>query len=89
MKQVLALVLYGTSHCHLCEQAEVVLMPFVASGSCQVELCDIAQDESLLARYGTSIPVLMHPETGRELRWPFDGKQVVSFLQSVQNSRGD
>lgn len=81
---MLELVLYETSHCHLCEQAEVVLTPFVAAGGCQVELLDIAEDEHLLARYGTSIPVLLHPATGRELCWPFDGKQVAAFLQSIK-----
>ncbi|TGG95714.1 glutaredoxin family protein [Natronospirillum operosum] len=75
------LTLYGTSHCHLCEQAEAVLLPFVAASQCQVELIDIAEDESLLTLYGTRIPVLRHGPTGITLDWPFDSSAVARLLQ--------
>lgn len=72
--------LFSTLGCHLCEVAEAVLMPFVEHGLL-VELIDIADDESLVERYGLIIPVLRRCDNGSELRWPFDAEQVVAFLQ--------
>ncbi|PSS59179.1 glutaredoxin family protein [Pseudomonas sp. BBP2017] len=72
--------LFGTLGCHLCEVAEALLMPFVEHGLL-VELVDIADDESQLARYGLLIPVLRRCDTGAELNWPFDAEQVVAFLR--------
>ncbi|AIL60830.1 glutaredoxin family protein [Pseudomonas alkylphenolica] len=72
--------LFGTLGCHLCEVAEALLMPFVEHGLL-VELVDIADDESQLARYALLIPVLRRCDTGAELNWPFDAEQVVAFLR--------
>ncbi|MNH17271.1 hypothetical protein D3C79_769380 [compost metagenome] len=55
-------------------------MPFVEHGLL-VELVDIADDESQLARYALLIPVLRRCDTGAELNWPFDAEQVVAFLR--------
>ena len=71
--------LLGTLGCHLCEDAEAVLMPFVAAGV-QVELIDIAESEAMVERYGLRIPVLIRCDSGAELGWPFDGGQVAAFL---------
>ena len=71
--------LLGTLGCHLCEDAEAVLMPFVAAGV-QVELIDIAESEAMVERYGLRIPVLIRCDSGTELGWPFDGGQVAAFL---------
>ena len=69
------LVLYGTGHCHLCEQAEAMLdaldLPFAG--------IDITEDETLLARYGILIPVL-RDALGRELYWPFSDREITAFL---------
>lgn len=64
------LTLYGTTGCHLCDQAEALLK--VAAGARVLEwhYVDIALDDALVARYGTRIPVLVLPD-GRELGWPF------------------
>lgn len=72
--------LLGTLGCHLCEQAESLLMPFVAQGL-SVELLDIAEDEALLARYALSIPALRRVDTGAELLWPFDPAQISTLLE--------
>ena len=70
------LVLYGTSCCHLCEQAEAIL--------CEVEVeaehIDIAGDDDLLEKYGVRIPVLRRADNGAELGWPFDAAMVKRFL---------
>jgi len=41
---------------------------------------DIADDGSLLERYGARIPVLRRTDNGAELGWPFDAVAVVQFL---------
>ncbi|MGY4493499.1 hypothetical protein ACVW0A_003755 [Pseudomonas sp. TE3610] len=72
--------LLGTLGCHLCEQAEDVLMPLVDHGLL-VELVDIAEHPSLFDAYSLSIPVLRRVDTGATLNWPFDTDQVVAFLR--------
>lgn len=64
------LTLYGTSACHLCDQAEALLVQ--AASARHLEWCyvDIALDDALVERYGLRIPVLL-AENGHELGWPF------------------
>ena len=71
--------LFGTLGCHLCEIAEVEIMPLVEHGLL-VELVDITDPEDLTDAYGLRIPVLRRIDTGAELDWPFDAEQVVAFL---------
>ena len=72
--------LFGTLGCHLCEIAEVEIMPLVEHGLL-VELVDITDPEDLTETYGLRIPVLRRTDTGAELDWPFDSQQVVAFLR--------
>ena len=71
-----AFIFYGTSNCHLCEQAEATL------GGMEIaaEHIDIAEDDGLLVRYGTRIPVLRRADNDLELSWPFDAAAVTRFL---------
>ncbi|NLU12538.1 MAG: glutaredoxin family protein [Gammaproteobacteria bacterium] len=71
--------LYGTLGCHLCDEAEQVLQPFVAQGLV-VELLDIIESSEWLERYALSIPVLRRVDTGQELHWPFDQQAVLQLL---------
>ncbi|QLF94726.1 glutaredoxin family protein [Pseudomonas sp. ABC1] len=71
--------LFGTLGCHLCEQAEAVLMPLAAQGL-SIELVDIAEREQWVEAYGLRIPVLRRLDTGAELGWPFDLPQALVFL---------
>ncbi|MGC2049212.1 MAG: glutaredoxin family protein [Gallionella sp.] len=71
-----ALIFYGTSNCHLCEQAEATLRGMELAA----EQIDIAGDDGLLVRYGTRIPVLRRADNGLELDWPFDAAAVTRFL---------
>ncbi|HLD68725.1 MAG TPA: glutaredoxin family protein [Pseudomonas sp.] len=71
--------LLGTLGCHLCEQAEAVLMPFVEHGLL-VELIDIAEREDWVDDYALRIPVLRRLDNGDELDWPFEAEQIASFL---------
>lgn len=70
------LLLYGTSCCHLCEQAEAILHAIGA----RAEHIDIAEDDALLERYGIRIPVVRRLDNDTELGWPFDETALRRFL---------
>lgn len=70
------LVLYGTDGCHLCHDAQRLLQG-LGIGWSDV---DIVDDDTLLQRYGTRIPVLRQGASGAELDWPFDAGQLREFL---------
>lgn len=71
-----AVRLYGTEFCHLCEEAKAVLGQLQIAG----DYIDIADDDELVRKYGTRIPVLQRMDTGSELGWPFDAAAVIRFL---------
>jgi hypothetical protein len=74
------LILYSTEGCHLCEEAEALLRGLQSyDASLRWQVVDIALDDALFERYGWLIPVL-RDASERELRWPFDGAQLVEFL---------
>ena len=58
------LVLYSTLGCHLCEQAELLLLALPLTEPLVVEVVDISDDDALVQRFGTRIPVLGWEETG-------------------------
>ena len=70
------LVLYGTTYCHLCEQAEAVLQAI----GVEAEHIDIAEDDALLEKYGVRIPVVKRKDTKAELGWPFDEVVLRRFI---------
>jgi len=72
--------LLGTLGCHLCEQAEAVLIPFVEQGL-WVEVLDITECTQWLDDYALRIPVLRRLDTGAELDWPFEAQQLATFLR--------
>ena len=76
----LSLVLFQTLGCHLCEAALAVMNASRGLDSVVLQSIDIADDDGLLARYGTRIPVLRRVDTGAELDWPFTSEEVARFL---------
>ncbi|OCX97563.1 MAG: glutaredoxin, partial [Pseudomonas sp. K35] len=70
--------LFGTLGCHLCEQAEEVLMPLVEYGLL-VELIDIAERPDWVEDYALRIPVLRRVDTGSELDCPLEVEMVGGF----------
>lgn len=72
------LVLYTRPGCHLCDEAAAMLDAIGASF--RVE--DIEHDIGLIQRYGDRVPVLLHPEDGAELGWPFEAESLRSWLES-------
>ena len=74
------LVFYTTTHCHLCELAEALLVNTPMDTPVPVDVVDIAQSEALTREYGLRIPVLRRNDTGAELDWPFTRDQLLAFL---------
>jgi hypothetical protein len=64
------MTLYGTTGCHLCDQAESLLRQVAAAQAISWHYVDIALDPVLVERFGTRIPVLVDA-AGREYGWPF------------------
>jgi len=70
------LTLYGTVGCHLCDQAEALLRQAAAARRVEWRYVDIADDDALVERYGTRIPVLINTR-GLELGWPFSLLDII------------
>jgi hypothetical protein len=75
------LTLYGTSACHLCEDAEQIIRAGLSKKLAnQLIVQDITDHEELYNQYHLSIPVLnIHPNN-IELHWPFTVNQVIELL---------
>lgn len=73
--------LYSTSHCHLCEQAEAMLVELTLSHDLSWTVIEITDDENLLSRYELSIPVLARLDTGQEIAWPFNKDTVLELIK--------
>ena len=79
MHPPLRLTLYSTSACHLCELAKS-LLEALPPGVIRWREVEICEDETLLARYGTRIPVIRLEDHNAELGWPFDAAQLMDFI---------
>lgn len=77
MKQLL---MYSTLGCHLCAEAQGVVVAVLGQPVPEV---DIADDEQLLERYGVRIPVLVVAAGGQELAWPFDAPMLRAWLETL------
>ena len=75
-------VLYSTAHCHLCEQAEKLLINLQHEYEFQWEITEISNDDGLIEQYGIRIPVIHCINTTAELNWPFTQNDVMKFIQS-------
>ena len=74
------IILLGTSGCHLCEDAELIL---AECDQINIEYIDIAEQEQWQEKYAIRIPVLYHPETEKELGWPFSQEQAQVFIDAL------
>lgn len=70
--------LFSTSHCQLCEVAHALIIGILKLN--QFTVIEIADEETLLARYDLRIPVLQRLDNFAELAWPFDEAAIRSFL---------
>lgn len=78
------MILYSTQGCHLCDEAEQLLVNLreVVPGLAW-DVVDIADDDALFERYGWSIPVVADG-AGRELSWPFDTAALRAFVDGAR-----
>ncbi len=76
------LILYSTLGCHLCDQALTIIRPQITSES-DIQIVDIADNETLFARYGVRIPVVKHEATGKEIGWPFGDRDFSEWLAAL------
>ena len=74
------LIFYTTVGCHLCDLAKDLFQVTLNPEFFVINETDIADDDQLIERYGTRIPVLKRACNGKELGWPFDQHQLVEFL---------
>ncbi len=81
---MLKLILFGTVACHLCEDAENIIASY-QHNQFQIESIDIAEHEQWQEKYAVRIPVLYHPETKKELNWPFGSDQVQAFIKELSD----
>jgi hypothetical protein len=81
---MIRLLLFGTSGCHLCEQAEEIINDSLPNSfGVRIETIDIAEQEQLQNQYAIRIPVLYHPETEKDLGWPFDQTHIKEFINEL------
>lgn len=78
MKQ---LVLYSTSHCHLCEQAETLLISLKDQIEISWQLTEISDNDDLIEKYGIKIPVLKRTDNQLELHWPFSKEDILALMR--------
>lgn len=76
------LYLYGTEHCHLCDEAEALIQAFKPFAREPFELLkrDIIDNESWYQRYETRIPVLENSDTRKVIDWPFTESDLIALL---------
>ncbi len=69
------ITLLTTAGCHLCEQAEAILNTL----NVDVNKIEIGDDDDLVERYGTRIPVLKFADNSI-LNWPFDRLDILAKI---------
>ena len=79
---MLALTLYSTSHCHLCEEAEAILASIANDYDISWHTIEIADVNQLLEAYGTTIPVLQISDTNVEIKWPFGAEEILALIKT-------
>lgn len=70
------LLFYTTEGCHLCEQAEQMLLRLLPASA--IRYRDIIEEQALVTHYGERIPLLKRAEA--ELAWPFSLLDLQAFL---------
>lgn len=73
-----AYLLFSTEGCHLCEEAEALLI----AAELDFSLQDILNDPQAYNEYSLLIPVLVHSASQQQLNWPFDQHALHDFIKS-------
>jgi hypothetical protein len=74
--------LFTTLGCHLCEEAEAMIVSESSAlpRALLIEAVDIADEAELVEAYGVRIPVLLRCSDDAELAWPFSASELRAFL---------
>lgn len=78
------LILYSTSHCHLCEQAEALLLKLSLEYELEWTTVEILDNLSIYQAYEVKIPVLIRVDTKDEICWPFNEEDIKSLLVNIK-----
>lgn len=78
MKQ---LILFTTSHCHLCERAEAILTDLKVKHAISWHAIEISNDDHLTDIYGIRIPVIKCINNQTELNWPFSADDILKLIK--------
>jgi hypothetical protein len=74
-------ILYGTSGCHLCDEAESIITTAIKSDDITYIKQDIDEVADLLDQYALSIPVFKCLTSNEELHWPFTEETVKLLIR--------
>lgn len=75
------LVLYTTLGCSLCEKAKLEIWPLLQQFQLRLREVDIADDDQLLERFATRIPLVGLGDPDDVCAWPFDGAELGKWLR--------
>lgn len=74
------LILFTTSHCHLCEQAETILADLKDKHAISWQAVEISNEDHLTDLYGVRIPVIKCINTQAEINWPFSANDILKLI---------
>ena len=74
-------ILYGTSGCHLCDEAETIISTALKNQNITYMNQDIVENDNLLNQYCLTIPVFKCHTTQQELNWPFSVEEIKAFIR--------
>ncbi len=77
------IVMYVTDSCTLCDHALDIMFGIPELTGHLLETVDIATDDSLLERFGESIPVLELAD--QRLFWPFTEQDIRNLVQKASS----
>ena len=76
---MIRIILYTTAGCHLCELAETLLLQAKQQYSLTIVATEIGDNNELVARYGTTIPVIEF-DNGSQINWPFELDDIIAQI---------
>ena len=86
MTEAAPVVLYGTTDCHLCEQAEAMLVRIAADLQVTYRKVDIQSSPQLFERYRYRIPVI-EVAGGETLEWPTTPERIRRAIRGAASAR--
>ena len=79
MNTLLHISLFTTEHCHLCEQAELILQRIECP--CLIQKIDITENDTLFEKYQYIIPAIRIDALDISLQWPFNEGDINRLIQ--------